>query len=152
MSPPHLSLLAVLIPVVGLWLLALVITPLYGWRNWARAYPAPSRAPHVRFLMRSGYVGRARYGSALNLGVSNEGLHLSVPLLFRIGHPPVVVPWSDISVVGKRGSYSTWVEYQFAKVPKSTLRIRKDVAEAISRASGGALTLPEGSRVGARLK
>lgn len=33
---------------------------------------------------------------ALSLGAAEDGLDLWVPVLFRLGHPPLRVPWESL--------------------------------------------------------
>ena len=47
-----------------------------------------------------------RYNNILNnrgdpTGLHLSGLHLSLFFPFRVAHPPLFVPWSDISVAGR---------------------------------------------------
>ena len=44
----------------------------------------------------------SHYGNCLNVGADATGLHLSVLFLFRVGHPPLLVPWGEISVAKRR--------------------------------------------------
>jgi hypothetical protein len=141
MEAPHPSSPGFWIFFVGTWLFVTGFLALGGWRGLARAYPAPSQAPDVRFSMRSGKLGIVNYGNCLNLGASKEGLHLSVFFLFRFGNPPVVVPWNDIQATAKKGWIFDSVVFRFAKAPGSTLRIGEDLGKAIINASNGALTL-----------
>jgi len=44
-------------------------------------------------------VGR---GGILNFWISPEGLYLKVNILFRPGHPPLLIPWPDVRVLRRR--------------------------------------------------
>ncbi len=56
------------------------------------------------------------YGNCLTVAVSGAGVRLSVLFLFRIMHPPLVIPWSAIeSVVSQE---QLWFGY------RTTIRIR----------------------------
>ncbi len=46
--------------------------------------------------MQSGKIGRAAYKGCLIIHSSPEGLHLSVLLPFRPGHPPFFIPWDAV--------------------------------------------------------
>lgn len=47
--------------------------------------------------MRSGRMRlSARYSGVLTLGADAEGLYLGVIFLFRVGHPRLFIPWSDV--------------------------------------------------------
>lgn len=79
------------------------VTTLIGWLGgWARLAEryrtTTPRPPGARLTS-----GRMRwmtgYNGVLYVGWTDEGLHLSVFPLFRAGHPPLLVPWSDVEVV-----------------------------------------------------
>lgn len=74
-----------------LWFLAY----LGGWSKLAENYRAETLEQGTAFRMRSGKVGIVNYGSCLTLTVCDSGLGLAVMLPFRIGHPPLFIPWSE---------------------------------------------------------
>ncbi len=41
-------------------------------------------------------MGVTNYNSVLTIHVSPEGLHLAVMKIFRLGHPPILIPWAEI--------------------------------------------------------
>ena len=95
----------VVIPLFVLfWCAVLIlIAKLTGWATLAQ-----------RFRLRSPYTGptwgfqsarlrwTSHYGSCLNVGADATGLKLSVLFLFRPGHPPLLVPWDEISVARRQ--------------------------------------------------
>ena len=44
----------------------------------------------------------SHYGSCLNVGADPAGVKISVLFPFRPGHPPLLIPWSEISVASRR--------------------------------------------------
>ncbi len=44
----------------------------------------------------------SHYGNCLTIGADTAGLKLSVLFPFRPGHPPLFIPWSEISVTRRR--------------------------------------------------
>lgn len=79
------------------WLLALV----GGWRSLASRYRVDSE-PRPTTRSTSGMVGLVSYNGVLELAASGLGLDLRVMKLFRAGHPPLRIPWTDIAVEGER--------------------------------------------------
>ena len=49
-------------------------------------------------LSAEGSVHLARYNGVLTVGVNPAGLYLAVMPLFRPGHPPLFIPWPDVTV------------------------------------------------------
>jgi hypothetical protein len=90
----------VLLPIVimpAFWcLVVLLISSVSGWRRLSRDYAA-SFPPHGQaFLSQTGKVGPSSYRNSLHVHVAPEGLFLSVPFVFRLGHKPLLIPWHEI--------------------------------------------------------
>lgn len=82
----------------GFWCLVGVgLAQMSGWATLARLYKAMGHAPGPRSPMQSGALNGVAFGSALTVGVSEQGLFLAVFPLFRAGHPPLLIPWSQMS-------------------------------------------------------
>ena len=81
-----------------------IVSRLSGWGSLSRAFGVSKGAPRVNSKDQFGWVSarfryRMRYNSCLNVGVSAEGLYLRVLLLMRIGHSPIIIPWSAVESV-----------------------------------------------------
>lgn len=84
--------------VVALWCAISLMTALVGWRDLARDY-ATGIVPHgYAFHSLVGSVGLASY-RGLTAWAAPEGLFLAAPLLFRLAHKPLLIPWSAIGEV-----------------------------------------------------
>lgn len=81
---------------VGMWCGVLFILSMCGWHELAESFPAPSERSGKRFAIQSGKVGWVSYNICLTIYASTEGLYLSVWPIFRIGHPPLFLPWKAI--------------------------------------------------------
>ncbi|HXK22276.1 MAG TPA: hypothetical protein VMS55_06310 [Myxococcota bacterium] len=123
---------------VGMWVLvSYSISAIGGWHTLAGHYAESSPCTGARFRLRSGQIGGlANYGGVLMLGADRAGLHLSVALPFRLAHPPLCVPWSDIRARAVRRWLSEGVELEFAKAPNATLRISRSLASSLFDAAG----------------
>jgi hypothetical protein len=77
------------------------------------------------------------YGGFLTVGVNKMGLHLSVWFLFRIGHPPLFVPWRDITMTERKKFLGWRVVFQFARCPTIPFTITKRLADKINEAKKG---------------
>jgi hypothetical protein len=78
------------------------------------------------------------YGGCINVGVNQNGLYLSVVFLFRLGHPPLFIPWPDISKMKKRAFFFfKQVELRFAKCPRIPFVISQRLMDKISDTLGG---------------
>jgi hypothetical protein len=63
------------------------------------------------------------YNNCLTVGSNPEGLYLAVLFLFRVGHPPLFVPWQDISVMTGKLLLWEWTEFRFRQAPGVWLRL-----------------------------
>jgi hypothetical protein len=135
MPPAGWVLLAALPPfVVLVWLLGNNLNSLvFGWWALARHYQhhGPFEGTHHRF--RTCYLGWARYGHSVTVGANAEGLYLAVLLLLRPGHPPLFVPWADVTaepVVNWLGRGH--VVFRFAKAPSVRVRVSGSLGKQIA--------------------
>ena len=83
---------------VGFWcFVCWLISMQSGWKALASRF----RSSHKPFCnvasMQSGFLNSARYNGVLGVGVCDEGLYLAVLFFFRVGHPPLLIPWNELS-------------------------------------------------------
>lgn len=96
-----LLLIPVLFLLFGGGLATAIVTLLSfvsGWRALAGRFPAPPDFTEGKlFAWQSGRVGVVNYNSVLRVRVSARGLHLSCSFPFHFMHPPLLIPWSQIT-------------------------------------------------------
>jgi hypothetical protein len=70
-----------------------------GWFLLARKFPDRPFVASQVFSSTSGYFGRVigGYRNCISVGANTFGLRLSIFPLFRILHPPMVLPWSQVA-------------------------------------------------------
>lgn len=68
-----------------------------NWKRLAKLYRTNQPAPHNLLRMRNGYIGLIYYKATLNVGITSEGIYLSIFPLFSFGSPPVLIPWQAIA-------------------------------------------------------
>ncbi len=83
------------------------------WKSLAQQCGTASNPTGTVYKGQTIKVGNIRWRYATTIGVSTRGLYISVaPLpgfLSRIvQHPPLLIPWSDIRVVGPGHIYQLW--------------------------------------------
>jgi hypothetical protein len=87
---------------VGLWCaIAGILAWAGGWTALAAQYGTDQAPPADRRRLVSGLVGCAQYRSCLVVGSSSsssEGLYLAVFPLFRPFHPPLLIPWTALTL------------------------------------------------------
>lgn len=76
------------------------------------------------------------YNNCLTIGASPAGLYMAMPWLFRIGHPPIFIPWNDVTVSRAKVLFWNIVRFQLGRENPITFGFREDLAEQIRHAAG----------------
>jgi hypothetical protein len=110
-----------------------------GWASLAQRYRCDARFSGKRLRFRSAgtrYWGH--YTNCLTLGVSPQGLFLSLSIPFFPGHPPLFVPWNEITVRRTRVLWAKCVEICLGPEPAIPLRICEQLATRLATLAGEA--------------
>jgi hypothetical protein len=133
----------VLVLLAGGWIGVLsLVSAISGWRKLARSYPAvdtsaPTQdaAPVPRFHFCSASFSGLNYSACLTFAVDRDYLHLATQLPFRPGHPPISIPWSEISATEKKAFLNSGTVLSFVKEPRIPLMISNGLALKLIRAA-----------------
>jgi hypothetical protein len=89
---------------VAVWCTTGLLTgKLSGWAALARRFGSTLPFPDQRWRWKSARMRwGANYNNCLTIGADPTGLYLSPFFFFRIGHPPLFIPWAEISIRGRR--------------------------------------------------
>ena len=114
-----------------------------GWRSLARHYrastPFRGRRFHFSSAQFGGWVG---YNGSFATGADHTGLFVAVWPIFRICHPPLLVPWSEIQASVEKRWWLTVVNLTFARVPSARVRISFRLAKRLVAESAGSFHVP----------
>ena len=126
--------------VLGLlFLLGHLIARLGGWTTLSALYRFQGsflgtcwrfQSAQMRWLL--------GYNNCLTIGANPQGLYLSMLFLFRVGHPPLLIPWTDISIHSRAGRFSRSVEFRFVQAPRIPFRVSESFCRKIAEAAGTA--------------
>jgi len=89
------------------------------------------------------------YNGVIRLSAADDALYLSVFFLFRVGHPPLRVPWGEIQIEKKKFLFQTYVLLTLGNRDRIPMRISKRMARnlgILDQTSANELTLPVISR------
>ena len=120
------------------WLLFnFIVSRLTGWAQMAAHYRNAGGLPEKvwRFQTIGTRWGMGYKGSA-NVGADSRGLHLSLFFIFRLGHPPLFVPWRDITITEKQVFKSKELELRFRKTEDLPVRIFTKLGDHLAEAAG----------------
>jgi hypothetical protein len=93
--PPWVFLLFP-IAFVAMWCgICWLLSRLGGWNRLAARFAAQAPPRGKRFSMQSARIGWVNYNGCLTIHASPDGLHVAIWPLWRLGHPPLFVPWEE---------------------------------------------------------
>ncbi len=122
----------------ALWIVVcIVISFVSGWWSLSRRYRT-EYTPSTTINWASGTFRHiVGYHNVLRMTSNTEGLHLSVIKLFRLGHPPLFIPWSEIEVQPeKRFLFLRWRTLLFDRTNQIPLTLRGQTADKILALNG----------------
>jgi hypothetical protein len=70
----------------------------------------------------------SHYGSAIRLTAAPDALYLSVLFLFRVGHPPLRIPWNEIALSRIRRFWRWYVVMKLGDEEQVPMRISERMA------------------------
>jgi len=110
-----------------------VFARLGGWARLVEPYSCPADAFDTIQIhwVSFAYLGRLNYQNILRIGADSTHLYLRIALLFRAGHPPLRIPWTDVTVVPRK---RTWF-IQMVSIglgPDVTLRLPAQVWDGLA--------------------
>ena len=149
-----IGILAVL-GFAAFWSGVVLLIGRFGWHMLAGAYrtDAPASGRQIRLV--TGRIGLSNYSGILNVSIEPDGLRLSVMSMFRPGHPPLLIPWEDITEIDVRSQVlGTSYELNIGEPWVATIALPGRVIDAIAeygealRARFGGEADGDGSRSG----
>ena len=123
------------------FLVMFVISRVGGWAKLEESYRTeqPFFGTLIRFQAAQ-FRKATNYNGCLNFGGDPAGLYMVPMLLFRAFHPPLLIPWEEISAQPvKLWKFWDFVELRFQRAPDVPVRIKQSLAEKLAQASGGRL-------------
>jgi hypothetical protein len=144
--PPLIALLAV-VAFAAVWAaMSSLIAAVSGWRRLARAYRLTTPFNGRQWHFRSARMRwSANYSGCLTVGANARGLYLGVLFVFRTGHPPVFVPWSDVRMTAHQGRIFRYLDFTFARAPGVVVGVDGRLARNILQAGRRSLPVEGGS-------
>ena len=77
-------------------LISLLLSRIGGWHRLARQFTARQPPEGRKFGGQSARLNAVRYNNCLTIYVSHAGLYLHMMVIFRAGHPDLLIPWEEI--------------------------------------------------------
>ena len=124
----------IFISFLSLWMvISFLISILGGWWSLSQYYLSKPHNLKKKWNFQSAVMRfMTGYGNCLNISVTDRGLLLSVLFLFRVGHPPLLIPLDDIIIEKYRSWFMKGVKLNFRKAPNIPLHIGEKLAREIN--------------------
>ena len=116
-----------------IWIVAcIMISFMSGWWSLSRRYRAES-TPSTTVNWASGTFRRiVGYHNVLRITSNAEGLYLSVIKPFRLGHPPLFIPWSEVDIRPEKSFlFLRRRTFLFDRTKRIPLTLRSTIADKI---------------------
>jgi hypothetical protein len=102
----------------------------FRWSRVSRAYPFTGKIPRERYWVHSLWTRRGGCYEYVRIGVDQKGIYFD--LLFRLGlfrswHPPIFVPWEEVSIADSRVFLTPVLELTFRRVPEVPFQLPKSL-------------------------
>lgn len=119
-----------------------LVAKMGGWSLLAQHYAVQLPFAGQRFRFRSAQLrGHTNYGNCMTFGADSFSLYMAVIILFRVGHPPLLIPWQDVTMREVRAWLVPAVEMRFAKEPQINVRISRRLAEELLASAGSPIRI-----------
>jgi hypothetical protein len=131
--------LAIILPIyfATLWTgISFLIAKAGGWALLAARFRLNSTFVGEKWSMQSAAMRfGVSYNNCLTVGANNVGLFVQPMILFRLWHPPLFVPWSEIRVSPKRKLLWDFMEYRLGREEEIPFTVRPKLARKIQAAA-----------------
>jgi hypothetical protein len=123
---------------IAMWCLAVaIIARVGGWARLAEQYRHDGPFEGRKWRFRSANFGRwTSYGGVLTVGGDRQGLYLAVMPLFRIGHPPLFIPWQDVRRTSRRWHEFFGTPLEIGREPPVRVTFTGDIVAELEAEAG----------------
>jgi hypothetical protein len=118
----------------GLWVcITLLMSWIGGWGKVGKRYSATGMPPEGRALKHvTGMFGMTRYKNVLTVITSDDGLYIENRKVYRPGHPPLFIPYTDIHQARKQTLFFwEYVAFEIGDPALAAVRLPSKVFEGV---------------------
>ena len=121
-----------------LWtLVPIVISYLSGWASLAGQFRFHDTFSGSRWSWQSAQMRfMMNYNRCLTIGATEQGLYLAMNPLFRLGHPALFIPWSEVSVTTQKRLFFPGTRFQLGRENPVSLWVRQTLADRLKTVAG----------------
>jgi hypothetical protein len=116
---------------------SLVVSWWSGWAVLTRHFRSRSKFNGARWHWQSGQMRwLCGYSRCLTVGANSEGLYLATLPFFPFFHPPLFIPWTEVSFVRKDLLFLAGVRFELGREGFTHLWVRERLADRLKAAAG----------------
>lgn len=118
----------------AIWLgILFLVSRFGGWNRLYKCYKFPLNAqkPFKVKKFQSIQLGLSNYNGVMTLSLYPEGLGMEVMILFRFGHPKILIPWRDIKLKEKSSSIFFWNKLEVGNPSIATISVNNKILEEL---------------------
>lgn len=142
MGTTNSIILGILFLVAAWAMMFALISRAGGWASLADQYRCPDTFTGTTWSFQKGQMRwMVGYNNCLTVGADPRGLYLSILFPFRIAHPPLFIPWRDISFRTKSFLGFKFIELRLGREVTIPLRISYKLAEKLKTGAGASWPL-----------
>ena len=135
-NPEIIVVLSLLAFAVYWSLIVRMVALASGWRKLARRFRAQQPFMGRKLKWQRAWMRLAGYNGCLTIGADPMGLFLSVTFIFSPGHPPLFIPWTEISVPQGPWLLNQLVQFQLGSTEQIRFKIRGRLASELQAGAG----------------
>ena len=135
----HPLLFVVLNISFGYVIVSIVISYVGGWASLARKFRFRGQFHGSRWRGQSGLMRWiAGYHNCLTVGANENGLYLAGFPFLLLGHPPLLIPWNEVSHAKRMTLFSSMVRFELGRETAIPFFVRETLAERLRNVAGKA--------------
>ena len=139
---PALFVAAVFLSLPLFWIFIVnIIATASGWKLLARRFRAQQPFTGPMWKYQRGAMRGAGYNGCLIVGADPMGMFLNIMRIFRPGHPPLFIPWSETTLRHQPWLPKEPVEIRLGSGEQIKFRISGALASQLQQAAGASWTL-----------
>jgi len=119
--------------------ISIVTSYVGGWASLAKRFRFRGQFTGSRWRGQSGQMRWTfGYWNCLTVGCNEDGLYLATFPFFPLGHPPLLIPWSEVSHSKRRMFFFPMVRFELGKEIAVPFWVRETLAEQLRNVAGKA--------------
>jgi hypothetical protein len=126
----------VVFPII--WIaICIFLSRMSGWHKLAEKYPRIDFISGEKWRFRSAKLRYSvGYNSCVNFVANREGLGISIFFIFRVGHPPLFIRWTDIEISKETKLFRNVIRFTVGRDFPIPILVHKSLGHKIMEAAG----------------